>query len=138
MELLHTVDANLIEWFQNVECSKEESARTTSGIEDGDVLQGIVEVFHKQMVLRVRKIVGYELANIKIISNEVVNSSNLTIDNFLLDALAALQAFYGFAPNLGRQSKGFGRTLVPVGGVVSSPMEMLSGSGWPAPFFMAS
>ena len=54
VELLHTGDAHLIKRFKNVEGGKEEGTRAASGIENSDTLQGIVEILHKQVVLRMR------------------------------------------------------------------------------------
>ena len=43
------------------------------------MLQSIVEIFYEQVVLRVCKIVGYKLAYVEIIGDEVVDFGNLSI-----------------------------------------------------------
>ena len=88
--LLHPVNTDFIEWFEDIEGSEEEGTRTTSGIKDGDLTQLGIEMLHKQVVIRLSQQVLHKLADIEIVGDEVVNLCNLAILDFRLDTFVAL------------------------------------------------
>ena len=90
IEFLHTVDAYLVERLKDIECSKEESPRTTGRVEYCDMLQCMVEMLYKQMVLCVCKIISYKLAYVEVVSDEIIDVGDFSLYNFLFNVVVTL------------------------------------------------
>ena len=88
--LLHPIDTHFIEWFEDIEGCKEESARAASGVEDRHLAQLSIEMLHKQVVVSLCQQVLHKLTNIEIVGNEVVDFCNLAILNLCLDVSITL------------------------------------------------
>ena len=114
MELFHTRDAYLVEGFEDVLRCKEESSAAAGWVQDGYLLHGMIEMFHQEMVGSMKEQVVSKLANVEIVSDEVIDFMYLALRNLTDQLFASLQSLYGFSPYLGRQIKWFGRALVPV------------------------
>lgn len=114
VELLHPLDAYLIERFKDVHCREKESTRTAGRVKDGDALQCLVEVEDKQTVISIVQQVIDKRADVKVISDEVVDVRDFTFSNFSEYILTALQPFHRFAPYLRGQCESVRCFRVPV------------------------
>ena len=73
MELFHTRDAYLVEGFEDVHRCKEESSAAAGWVQDGYLLHGMIEMFHQEMVGSMKEQVVSKLANVEIVSDEVID-----------------------------------------------------------------
>ncbi len=73
MELFHARDAYLVEGFEDVHRCKEESSAAAGWVQDGYLLHGMIEMFHQEMVGSMKEQVVSKLANVEIVSDEVID-----------------------------------------------------------------
>ena len=90
VELLHPLDADFIERLKDVHGGEKESPRTTGRVKDGDALQCLVEVEDKQAVISIVQQVIDKRADVKVVSDEVVDVRDFAFSDFSEYLLTAL------------------------------------------------
>ena len=102
VDLLHATDARLVKWLQDVERRKEKGTRSASGVENRDLLQGMIKMCHEQMIVGLLQEVLRETTNVEVVGDKVVDFMDFSMAYFTQNVLATLQTLDGFSPYLSR------------------------------------
>ena len=88
VELLHPLDTYLIERLKDIHGGEKESPRTAGRVKDGNALQCLVEVEDKQTVVSIVQQVIDKRADVKVVSDEVVDVRDFAAADFLQQRVA--------------------------------------------------